>query len=76
MSQGRFQIVRGTDGELVVGNGAGNQGLFRGIEPMLQKKGVKLTGHLAQIVAEDRGGPLRLVDLEDIIIALAGAGKE
>lgn len=76
LSQGRFQITRGPDGELLVGNGAGNQGLFRGIAPILQKKGVTLPEHLAQVVAEDGGGPIRLKDLEDIIIALAGTGKE
>jgi len=76
LSQGRFQITRGPDGELMVGNGAGNLGLFRGIAPILQKKGVQLPEHLAQVVAEDGGRPMRLKDLEDIIIALAGTGKE
>jgi len=76
LSQGRFQITRGPDGKLMVGNGAGNQGLFRGLAPILQKKGMKLPEHLARVVAEDGGGPVRLKDLEDIIIALAGTGKE
>ena len=76
LSQGRFQITRGPDGELMVGNGAGNLGLFRGLAPILQKKGVQLPEHLAQVVAEDGGRPMRLKDLEDIIIALAGTGKE
>ena len=76
LSQGRFQITRGPDGELMVGNGAGNLGLFRGLAPILQKRGVKLPEHLAQVVAEDGGRPMRLKDLEDIIIALAGTGKE
>lgn len=73
LSQGRFQIARGPEGELLAGNGAGNTGLFRGIAPLLQKKGVKLPEHLAQTVAEDRGGPMPLKDLEDIIVALASS---
>ncbi len=74
LEQGRFRILAAGDGQWLALNGAGNQGLWRGLKSVLMKRGIALPPRLEQIVTDERGGPIPLDDLEEIIAALA-AGR-
>ena len=73
LEQGRFRLLRVGEDKLLAVNGAGNQGLFRGMKHELMKRGIALPPRVEQIVTEERGGPIPLNDLEEIIAALARA---
>ena len=74
LEQGRFRILRAGEDKLLAVNGAGNQGLWRGLKSALMKRGIAVPPRLEQIVTDERGGPIPLDDLEEIIVALS-AGR-
>lgn len=74
LEQGRFRILRAGEDKLLAVNGAGNQGLWRGLKSALIKRGLAVPPRLEQIMTDERGGPIPLDDLEEIIVALS-AGR-
>ncbi len=73
MEQGRFRVFRDRSGNEVAVNGLGNHGLFHDMETQLAKKGARLSPRLADLVRQQRGGPLAVRDLHDLIHELRGS---
>ncbi len=73
LEQGRFRILRDSQGNELAANGHGNAGLFRDLAQELTRKGVRLSPQLSARVAEQREGPVPLDDLRELIRQLVGA---
>jgi hypothetical protein len=75
IEQGRFRIVRDAAGHEAAVNGAGNRGLLRNLAPMLKQRKAQLSPELSARVKEERGGPIALDDLRELIRQLKGSAK-
>ena len=72
VQQGRFRILRDTDGREFAVNGHGNSGLFARMDAQLKKRGLALQPELSRLTTEHRSGPVALDDLRTLIRTLAG----
>lgn len=72
LDQGRFLVTRGPDGHERAVNGHGNAGLFHRVGLQLEKKGLGLQGPTADLLTKESPGPLRVDDLRNLVILLAG----
>ena len=70
MEQGRFRIVRTSDGNATAINGMNNAGLFNGVAQAAAQKGVTLSVRAKTMVQQTANGPVALADLEDAIRSL------
>jgi hypothetical protein len=71
LNQGRFRIEAGADGKLQATNGAGNLGLFRGLNQHVQTRGLHLTPEAQALATRTEGGPVPLEQLKSLIRILA-----
>ena len=73
MDQGRFEISRDTNGNLMAVNGHGNLGLFSNMSGQLHQPGLKFSPRAYSLVTLHRSGPVSLVQLEEVIKQVSGA---
>ena len=73
LEQGRFQIVRDSQGRLVAVNGHGNAGLLSNMSADAQKRGIALSRSVSSLVAQQSSGPIALDDLTGLIRQLVGS---
>ena len=71
LGQGRFRIQKDAAGQQIAVNESGNVGLFRTASARTTAGQMRLSAHAAQMVKENRGGPMRLDDLETVIQGFA-----
>ena len=71
LEQGRFQIVRASNGELMAVNGRGNAGLFTNTQAGTQSKKMALSPAASKMLLTKHGA-VRVADLSEVIRALAG----
>jgi hypothetical protein len=71
LGQGRFRIQKDAAGQPIALNEAGNIGLFRTPSARSAAAQMRLSAHATQMVKENRGGPIRLDDLETVIQGFA-----
>ncbi|HXE76450.1 MAG TPA: hypothetical protein VNN18_12570 [Candidatus Xenobia bacterium] len=76
MAQGRFLITTDAAGNRVATNGANNMGLFLNIDETHPGLGQRLSPQLRQVLAENRGGPIPVEQLLEIIRAEVAARAE
>jgi hypothetical protein len=71
LGQGRFRIQKDAAGQPIAVNESGNVGLFRTPSARQAAAQMRLSAHAMQMAKENRGGPLRLEDLETLIQGFA-----
>jgi len=71
LEQGRFRILRDSEGREMAINGYGNAGLFRDLGAQLARKGMRLSPRLSTLTSQDRARPVPLEDLRVLIRQLA-----
>jgi hypothetical protein len=71
LGQGRFKIQKDAAGQQIAVNESGNVGLFQSASARTTAGQMRLSAHAAQMVKENRGGPMRPDDLEAVIQGFA-----
>jgi hypothetical protein len=71
LGQGRFRIQKDAAGQQIALNESGNVGLFRTTSAQTIASQMRLSAHAMQMAKENRGGPMRLDDLETVIQGFA-----
>jgi hypothetical protein len=71
LEQGRFRIVRDSNGDATAINGRGNAGLFQQTAVRARSQGIKLSARQSAVLSQSQAGPLALSDLKDAIRAFA-----
>lgn len=67
LGQGRFRITKDASGQETAVNESGNVGLFSTAASRTSATQIKLSTRGSQMVRENRGGPMRLDDLESVV---------
>src|SRR6185369_13331859 len=71
LGQGRFRIQKDAAGQQIALNESGNVGLFRTPSAQTIASQMRLSAHAKQMAKENRGGPMRLDELETVIQGFA-----
>jgi hypothetical protein len=75
LEQGRFRVIRDSNGNASAINGRRNAGLFASLERRAKAKGIALPSRSAQLARTSNPGPVPLDDLEEVIRTFAKEKK-
>lgn len=73
MEQGRFRVLRNSEGRQVAVNGRGNTSLMRGVGGSLAEKGTPLSPASSRLVERHQGGPIAVDDLLQLLRELVSS---